>query len=146
MIFSSPFLFIKINYITFGHNIQLILFKYMENLTTETFKVKIFNFEKNKDWKFEGTKPTIIDFYADWCSPCKMVTPILEELSQEFPDVDFYKVDIDSEIEISSAFQIRSIPALLFIPLTGTPAMGVGAVPKNALIEAIRNTFDIQHE
>ena len=85
-----------------------------ELLTKETFLEKVFNFEKNKEWKFEGDKPAIIDFYADWCGPCKMVAPILEELSEEYEGkVDIYKVDTEAEQELSAAFAIRSIPSML---------------------------------
>jgi thioredoxin 1 len=116
----------------------------MENLTLETFKEKIFDFETNTDWSFNGTKPAIIDFYADWCAPCKSIAPIFEELSQEFSNIDFYKVDIDVQNEIAMFLQIRSIPAILFIPLVGTPSMGVGAISKKEFEQAIRKTFNIE--
>ena len=88
-----------------------------ELLTKETFLKKVFNFEENKEWKFEGDKPCIIDFYADWCGPCKMVAPILEELSEEYKGkIDIYKVDTEVEQELSAAFGIRSIPSMLFCP------------------------------
>ena len=88
----------------------------MEHLTKETFQEKVFNYEKNKDWKFEGELPCIIDFYADWCGPCKMVAPILDELSKEYDGkINIYKVDTEAEQELSSVFQIRSIPSMLFI-------------------------------
>ena len=109
-----------------------------ELLTKETFLKKVFNFEDNKEWKFEGDKPCIIDFYADWCGPCKMVAPILEELSEEYKDkVDIYKVDTEAEAELSAAFGIRSIPSLLFCPAEGQPQMAQGALPKAALKKAI---------
>ncbi len=116
----------------------------MEKLTKETFKEKVFDFETGGDWKFNGTKPAIIDFYADWCGPCKMVAPVLEELSTEFPNIDFYSVDTEDQAEIAQAFNIRNIPAILFIPLTGTPSMGVGAMPKNALKQAIKDALGIE--
>jgi thioredoxin 1 len=110
----------------------------MEHLTTQTFKEKVFDYEKNQDWKFEGKLPAIIDFYADWCGPCKMVAPILEELSQEYKGkVDFYKVDTEVEQELSAIFGIRSIPSMLFCPADGQPRMAAGALPKSALIQAI---------
>jgi thioredoxin len=116
----------------------------MEKLTIETFKEKVFDFETGEDWKFKGTKPAIIDFYADWCGPCKMVTPVLEELSTEFPNIDFYSVNTEDQVEIAKAFNIRNIPAMLFIPLTGTPSMAVGAVPKNALKQAIKDALGVE--
>lgn len=109
----------------------------MENLTTEAFKTKVFDYTTSSEFKFVGTKPALIDFYADWCGPCKMVGPILEELSTEYPGVDFYKVDTEAEPELAAAFNIRGIPAILFIPLTGQPGMSMGAQPKEAFKKRI---------
>ncbi len=114
----------------------------MEHLTKQTFLEKIFNYEKNQDWKFEGTLPCLIDFYADWCSPCKMVAPILEELSKEYDGkINIYKVDTEAEQELSAAFGIRSIPSLLFIPMEGQPQMAMGALPKASLVQAINEVL-----
>ena len=110
----------------------------LEHLTKQTFLEKVFNYEINKEWKFEGKLPAIIDFYADWCGPCKMVAPLLEELSKEYEGkIDIYKIDTEAEQELASAFGIRSIPSILFIPLTGQPHMAVGALPKDAMKNAI---------
>ncbi len=110
----------------------------LEHLTKETFVEKVFNFEANKDWKFEGELPCIIDFYADWCGPCKMVAPVLEELSKEYNGkINVYKVDTEDQQELSAAFGIRSIPSMLFCPKEGQPQMAVGALPKDSLIKAI---------
>ena len=109
----------------------------MEHLTKQTFFDKVFNYEQNKEWKFEGDKPCIIDFYADWCGPCKMVAPILEQLSEEHPEIVIYKVDTEVEQELSMVFQIRSIPSILFIPMDKTPMMQAGALPKNILEQII---------
>jgi len=106
-------------------------------LTTQKFKEDIFDYTAEKEWNYKGDKPAIIDFYADWCGPCKMVAPILEELSDENPDVIIYKVDTEVEQELSAVFQIRSIPSILFIPKDGQPMMQAGALPKNALQEII---------
>ena len=106
-------------------------------LTTQKFKEDIFNYTAEKEWNYKGDKPAIIDFYADWCGPCKMVAPILEELSNENPDVIIYKVDTEVEQELSAVFQIRSIPSILFIPKDRQPMMQAGALPKNALQEII---------
>lgn len=106
-------------------------------LTAQKFKDEIFDYTTQKEWKYKGEKPAIIDFYADWCAPCKMVAPILEELSDEHPDVIIYKVDTEVEQELSAVFQIRSIPSILFIPMDRQPMMQAGALPKNALEEVI---------
>ena len=112
----------------------------MEHLTKETFIEKVFDFEKNKEWQFEGKLPCLIDFYADWCQPCKMVAPILAELAEEFKGkINIYKVDTEDQQELSGAFGIRSIPSLLFCPTDGQPQMAQGALPKATLIEAINN-------
>ena len=114
----------------------------MEHLTKETFLEKVFNFEKNKDWTFEGELPCIIDFYADWCQPCKVVSPILEELSKEYEGkINIYKVNTEEETELSSAFGIRSIPSLLFCPSEGQPQMAQGALPKESLVQAINEVL-----
>jgi thioredoxin 1 len=110
----------------------------MEHLTKATFQQKIFDYEKNKEWKFAGELPAIVDFYADWCGPCKMVAPILKELADEYRGkIDIYKVDTEQEQELAGVFGIRSIPSILFIPKTGKPQMAMGAMPKEAFVEAI---------
>lgn len=109
-----------------------------EQLTKETFLTKVFDYEKNKDWKYEGKLPAVIDFWAPWCGPCKMVGPILEELSEEYKGkINVYKVNTDEEQELGGVFGIRSIPSLLFVPLEGQPKMAVGALPKESLKQAI---------
>ena len=114
----------------------------MEHLTKETFMQKIFDFEKNKKWKFAGDKPCIIDFYADWCGPCKMVAPIMEELSEEFKGkVDIYKVNTETEQELSGVFGIQSIPSILFCPKEGEPQMMMGAMPKQTFVQAINEVL-----
>ncbi len=107
-------------------------------LTAEQFKNEVFDYTTEKEWKFKGDKPAIIDFYADWCGPCKMVAPILEDLSDDYKDqVIIYKVDTEVERELSSVFQIRSIPSMLFIPMDKQPMMQAGALPKDALKDVI---------
>lgn len=107
-------------------------------LTLETFKTKVFNFELNKEWKFEGDKPCLIDFWAEWCGPCRMIAPILEELSEEYKDqINIYKVNTETEQELAAMFGIRSIPSLLFVPMNGKPQMAAGALPKQVLKEII---------
>ena len=115
-----------------------------ELLTKETFLEKIFNFEKNKEWKFEGELPCIIDFYADWCGPCKMIAPILEELSEDFEGkMNIYKVDTEAQQELSAAFAIRSIPSMLFCPKEGQPQMAQGALPNQQLEEIIKDVLKV---
>jgi len=114
----------------------------MEHLTKETFQEKVFNYEKNQEWKFEGNLPCLIDFYADWCGPCKMVAPILEELSKEFEGkINIYKVNTEEQQELAGAFGIQSIPSLLFCPKEGKPQMAMGALPKQAMIDAINEVL-----
>jgi thioredoxin len=114
----------------------------MELLTKQTFLEKVFNYEKNKEWKFEGKLPCIIDFYADWCGPCKMVHPILVELSKELEGkIDVYQINTEQEQELASVFGIRSIPSMLFCPIQGKPQMSVGALPKEALLNAINDVL-----
>lgn len=114
----------------------------MEHLTKETFLEKVFNYEKNKEWQFEGKLPCLIDFYADWCQPCKIVAPILEELAEEYKgQINIFKVNTEEQTELASAFGIRSIPSLLFCPKDGQPQMAMGALPKETLKQAISDVL-----
>lgn len=114
----------------------------MEHLTKETFLQKVFNYEVNKEWKFEGELPCIIDFYADWCQPCKMVAPILEELSKEYEGkINIYKIDTEDQQELAAAFGIRSIPSMLFCPKDAQPQMAQGALPKESIKDAINKVL-----
>jgi len=119
----------------------------LEHLTKETFLSKVFDYEKNKEWKFEGPKPCVIDFYADWCGPCKMVAPVLEELAHDFEGkLDIYKVDTEEEQELASVFGIRSIPSILFVPAQGQPQMAMGALPKETFIKAFKDVLGVEKE
>ena len=105
-----------------------------EQLTKQQFCEKIFDFENNSEWNYEGVFPAVIDFWAPWCGPCRMLGPIIDELSSEYTGkVNFYKVNTDEEQELAAAFGIRSIPSLLFIPMNGEPKMARGALPKKEL-------------
>ncbi len=117
----------------------------IEHLTVETFKEKVFNYEADKEWKFEGGKPCLIDFYADWCQPCKVVAPILEELAVEYGDkLDIYKINTEEQSELSAIFGIKSIPSFLFVPLNDKPQMAMGALPKNSFETAIKDVLKIE--
>lgn len=111
------------------------------HLTKEAFLQKVVNYEANpQEWKYLGDKPCLIDFYADWCGPCKAVAPILEELAKEYDgQIYIYKINTDEEQELAGAFGIRSIPSLLFVPMEGKPQMSMGAMPKNELTGAINS-------
>lgn len=117
----------------------------IEHLTKDTFKAKVFNWEENKEWKFEGSRPAVIDFYADWCGPCKTVAPILEELAKEYEGkVDIFKVNTESEQELASVFGIQSIPSILFVPAEGQPQMAMGALPKDTFKQAFTDVFKVE--
>lgn len=117
----------------------------VEHLTLDTFKSKVFNFTDNKEWKFEGEIPCIIDFYADWCGPCKMVAPILEELSKEYDGkLNVYKVNTEEQRELAGVFGIQSIPSLLFVPKVGQPQMAMGALPKETFIQAFKDVLSVE--
>ncbi len=110
----------------------------MEHLTAQTFKEKVYNYDQNKEWKYEGELPCMIDFYADWCGPCKMVAPVLEELADEYKGkINIYKVNTEEQQELAAAFGIRSIPSLLFCPKDEKPQMAMGALPKESFIKTI---------
>lgn len=112
-------------------------------LTKESFSQKVVNLESTSDkWEYLGDKPAIVDFYADWCGPCRSIAPILEELAEEYDgQIYIYKVNTQEEQEIAAAFQIRSIPSLLFIPMEGQPQMAQGALPKSTFKQAIEEVL-----
>lgn len=120
----------------------------MEHLTKETFKNKIFDYSSIKEGdeiEFKNETPVIIDFYADWCMPCKVVSPVLEELSKEYGDkLNIFKIDTEQEPELAAMFGIRNIPSFLFVPVDGTkPRMAMGALPKENFKEVIKDVFNI---
>lgn len=110
-------------------------------LTRTEFLTKVANYEKNpNEWVYLGDKPAIIDFYADWCGPCKMIAPILEELAEEYDgQIYIYKIDTEAERQLAADFGIRSIPSLLFVPMGESPQMAQGALPKDEFKKVINN-------
>ena len=124
--------------------LQIILMATL-HLTKEDFQLKVFDFEKEQEWKYAGELPAIIDFYADWCGPCKAIAPVLEELSTEFEGkLVIYKINTEKEQELSGMFGIQSIPTLLFIPLNGNPIIQQGALPKNTLKQLIEERLFVE--
>jgi thioredoxin len=102
--------------------------RFTKMLTKEDFLAKVMDYEKNQtEWVFEGDKPCLIDFYADWCAPCRITSPILEELAEEYHGkIDVYKIDTQKERELAMVFGIQSIPSFLFVPMEGKPTMSAG--------------------
>jgi thioredoxin 1 len=116
------------------------IIKEVVHLTAQDFKEKVFDYVKGSEWKYEGELPAIVDFYADWCQPCKMVAPVLEDLAREYAGkIIVYKVDTENEQELASVFGIQSIPTLLFIPKEGQPQAAMGALPKETFEKAIND-------
>ena len=116
------------------------IIKEVVHLTAQDFKEKVFDYEKGGEWKYEGNLPAIVDFYADWCQPCKMIAPVLEELALEYAGkIVVYKVDTENEQELASVFGIQSIPTLLFIPKEGQPQSAMGALPRQTFEKVIND-------
>lgn len=112
------------------------------SLTDESFKQLIFNYEKNKEWKFEGTMPVIIDFNASWCPPCRQLSPIVEDIAKEYSGrVVVYKVDTDKEQKLAQSLGVTGLPTLLFIPVKGKPRSSVGFIPKESLVKTINDVL-----
>ena len=115
------------------------------HLTNEQFKKMVFNYETNKEWKYLGNKPAIIDFYASWCGPCRIMAPRLEEIAKEYAGkIIVYKVDTDKEQVLSANLGIQSLPTLVFIPQNGKPQASMGAIPKESLVKAINEVLLIK--
>jgi thioredoxin 1 len=116
-----------------------------EKLTKEEFQKKVFDWEKGQEWKYEGELPAILDFYADWCGPCKMVSPILDELSRKYEGkLVVYKINTEEEPELAGMFNISSIPALFFVPKEGDPSYALGALPKAQIEKAVKEVLKVE--
>ncbi len=116
----------------------------IQQLSQQEFKNKVFDFEKHQDWQYIGDKPCIIDFYADWCQPCKIVAPVLERIAENFADqIHIYKIDVDQDGEIAGLFGINSIPSLLFVSMNNLPRMEVGALPLPSILQIMEEELGI---
>ena len=113
------------------------------HLTKAEFLKKVVDYESNvNEWKYLGDKPAIIDFYADWCGPCRKLSPLLEEIAAEYKnDIIIYKVNVDKEPDLATAFGIRSLPTLFFVPMQGNPSVVEGFLPKEELYKAMNATI-----
>lgn len=111
-------------------------------MNNEMFKQKVFNYEASKEWKYEGELPAIIDFYADWCGPCRQLSPRVEEIAKEYDGkIVVYKVNTDVERELAQSMGVTSLPTLLFIPAKGKPQATMGALPKETLVKAVQEVL-----
>jgi thioredoxin 1 len=114
-------------------------------LTSEMFKKMVFNYDINKEWKYEGSKPAIIDFYADWCAPCRQLSPLVDEIAKEYEGkIVVYKVDTEKERMLAQSLGITGLPTLLFIPANGKPQMSMGLLPKESLVNAVNEVLLIK--
>lgn len=119
----------------------------MESLNSQSFKTKVFDISKGKKWRFEGSAPAVIDFYADWCGPCRTMTPILENLEKKYAGrVNFYKVNIEEQSDIAAMFKVRSIPTLLFVPIKGTPTISTGLIPADRIERGLLEVIETRNE
>ncbi|WP_439184647.1 thioredoxin [Carboxylicivirga taeanensis] len=113
-------------------------------LDAKSFKEKVFDYENNTEWKYEGEVPAILDFYADWCGPCKMLSPVLKNLQKEYKGkIQIYKINTDQERELSATFGIRSLPTIVFVPLKGEPQAAMGYRSQNDLETMISEILEV---
>jgi thioredoxin 1 len=112
------------------------------HLSKEEFKEKIFNYEINKEWLYAGNKPAIVDFYADWCAPCRQLSPVIEELANEYKgQIIVYKVDTEKERELAQKLGVQALPTILLVPMTGHPQVIMGYMPRKDLAKAIQDVL-----
>ncbi|MBO7278686.1 MAG: thioredoxin fold domain-containing protein [Bacteroidales bacterium] len=112
----------------------------VQHLTQAEFIEKVFDYKKDSSLKYLGDRPAIVDFYADWCVPCQRLSPILEDLAQEYEgQIVIYKINTDKERALAGDFGITALPTMLFIPMEGDPQIQKGSMPKNNLKKLIEN-------
>ena len=117
----------------------------IEHLTNETFREKVFDYTRNTEWSYKGNLPCLIDFYADWCKPCRSISQMLEELAGEYKGkLYIYKVDTEQEIELAALFRVQSIPTLLFVPVADQPKMALGALPRESFVKAFKEVLKVE--
>ena len=117
----------------------------VEHLTKSDFLSKVFNFEKNDSWRYEGQLPAIVDFWAEWCGPCKMISPILDEIARQYEGkINVFKVNTDEQPDVASVFNVMSIPSLVFIPLNDMPRLSVGALPKASMMKLVHEVLQVE--
>lgn len=117
----------------------------VKNLTTDEFKKEIWDFSKNKEWKYLGDKPAILDLYATWCPPCKKLSPILEEIQKQYGNkIQVYKIDVDKEPQLAQLFNASSIPLMIFIPKNGKPSSIAGLRPQEQLEQLILEKLEVK--
>ncbi len=117
----------------------------VKQLTNESFKKLVFNYDASEDWKYEGNKPAIIDFYADWCAPCRQLSPLVESVAKEYSGkIVVYKVDTEKEKLLAQSLGITGLPTLLFIPAEGTPRASMGLISREDMLKAITDVLQIK--
>jgi thioredoxin len=116
----------------------------VQQLSSEEFRKVIYNYETSPEWKYEGTLPVIIDFYADWCPPCRQLSPLVEEIANEYKGkIVVYKVDTDKEKALAQSLGITSLPTLLYVPAKGNPQVTLGYIPKESIVKTIKEVLSI---
>lgn len=117
----------------------------VKQLTTDEFKKEVWDFSKNKEWKYLGDKPAIVDLYANWCPPCKKLSPILEEIQKQYGNkIQIYKVDVDKEPQLAQLFNASSIPLMIFIPKNGKPSSIGGLRPQEQIEQLILEKLEVK--
>ena len=117
----------------------------VNNMTSQEFKDKIFDYSGNAEWSYSGTKPVVIDFYADWCRPCKMMAPILDEIAEAFEGkLEVYKINVDTDPEVAGVAGVQSVPTFLFVPPGEKPRRSVGGMPREEFYKMIKEVLKVE--